>query len=271
MDQLVDALDAAAEGREAADLLRAGEDDRQQRAGVGGEVEEVAQGRPQRIHPRLLADAEDGREDDLQGDRLHPRAQLVGGAGGPAVDLLGGDRRHRLAVALHALAVERRQQQLALAQMGLLVEDEDRVLAEDRAQDLVALAGVEDLRVAGEDLLDQGRVGDHHPVPLTGDPDREHLAEAGTALLQHPLRPARPDRGLQGPRHPRSGRKPAPRSGRRRYRDRCGHRLHSLASTVALLYTVQCDIGPRAPGFRVAWARRWPSSPTSRRASSTGS
>ena len=61
--------------------------------------------------------------------------QLVRGAGGPALDLAGGDRAHRLAVSLHALAVEWRQQQPALAEVRLLVEDEDRVVAEDRAQD----------------------------------------------------------------------------------------------------------------------------------------
>ena len=81
----------------------------------------------------------------------------------PALDLARGDLGHHLAVALHALAVEGRQQQLALADVRLLVEDEDRVLAEDRAQDLVALAGVEDVRVAGEDLLDVLRVGDASP------------------------------------------------------------------------------------------------------------
>ena len=166
------------------------EDHRQQQARVGGEVEEVAQRRAQRVHALAVVDAEDGLEDDLERDRLHPRAQLVGGAGGPALDLAGGDLGHLLAVALHALAVEGRQQQPALADVRLLVEHQDRVVAEDRAQDLVALAGVEDLRVAGEDLLDQLRVGDHHPGALVGDPQREHRRRSGRGTARASTAPA---------------------------------------------------------------------------------
>ena len=222
VDQLVDPLDAAAEGGDVADPLRSDQEDRSEEPRVGGEVEEAAQSRPQRVHPCPVVDAEDSLEDDLQRYRLHPRSQLVGGAGRPALDLPHGDLGHRLAVALHPLAVERRQQQLALADVRLLVEDQDRVLAEDRAQDLVALAGVEDARIAGEDLLDERRVGHHHPGPFVGDPDREHVAEAGPALLQHPLRLARPDRRLQRPRHSRARRE----AGNRRTCSTLRRRLH---------------------------------------------
>ena len=66
----------------------------------------------------------------------------------PALDLALGHLAHELAVALHPLAVERRQHQLALAHVRALVEQQHRVVADQRQQDHVALAGVEDLRVA---------------------------------------------------------------------------------------------------------------------------
>ena len=56
------------------------------------------------------------------------------------------DLAHELAVALHALAVERRQQQLALRHVALVVEQQHRVVAEHRQQDHVGLAGVEQPR-----------------------------------------------------------------------------------------------------------------------------
>ena len=164
VDQLVDAVDAAAEGRDAPRPGRG----RRARSGASSSGLVVRSRNSRRatrssLHPLPAVDAEDRLEDDLERHRLHPRPQLVGGAERPALDLAGGDLGHLLLVALHALAVEGRQQQLALADVGLLVEDEDRVLAEDRAQDLVALAGVEDPRVAGEDLLDVLGVGDASP------------------------------------------------------------------------------------------------------------
>jgi endonuclease/exonuclease/phosphatase family metal-dependent hydrolase len=228
-DQVVDPVDAAPEGRDRADPVRAERQHRPEEAGVGGEVEEAAERRAQPLEAGAAVDAEDRLDDDLERDRLHPRAQPVRGAGRPALDLAGGDRLHLLAVALHALAVERRQQQPALADVALLVEHEDRVLAEQRPQDLVALARVEDPGVAGEDLLDHLGLGDDHPVLLVGDLQGEGRAEPGAALLEHPLRSPRPDRRLHHPVHPRAPRQtphqlPA-RSGR--WGSRFGHRLHA--------------------------------------------
>ena len=58
----------------------------------------------------------------------------------PGGDLALGDLPHHLAVALHALAVERGQQQLALAQVRRPVEQEHRFATDDRAKDRVGLA-----------------------------------------------------------------------------------------------------------------------------------
>ena len=57
-----------------------------------------------------------------------------------------------VAVALDALAMEGGQHELALAQVLVAVEQQQRVRAERRAQDLVGLAGVGAPRARGEDV-----------------------------------------------------------------------------------------------------------------------
>ena len=227
VDQLVDPVDPPAEGPSRRTRCGPDQEHRQEEPWVGGEVEEVAQRVAQLGQPLALADAEDGAQDDLQRDRLHPRAQLVGGPRWPALDLACGDLGHRLPVALHPLAVEGRQQQATLAHVRLLVEDEDRVAAEDRGEDLVSLAGVEDARVAGEDLLDRLGVGEHHPGALVGDLQREHVAVAVLAGEQHPPRLARPDRGLHRAGQWRARRKASLGRSSGRPRSRCRRCLHS--------------------------------------------
>ena len=79
-----------------------------------------------------------------------------------------GDLAHRLAVGAHPLAVERRQHQPALAHVLGAVEQQHRAGAEDRRQDDVALAGVEQVGVAGEDRLDRLGIGGDDDRPLVG-------------------------------------------------------------------------------------------------------
>jgi hypothetical protein len=82
------------------------------------------------------------------------RAQRERRADRPALDLCGRGRGHRLHVPAHRLPVEGRQQQLALRHVAMLVEREQRVLAQSVGQRRgVRLAGVEDGRVAGETCL----------------------------------------------------------------------------------------------------------------------
>ena len=102
----------------------------------------------------------------------------------PAGDLLARGLGHRLDVALHALAVERRQQQLALAHVLRVVEQQHGVLAERRAQDHVRFAGVEDGGIAREHLLDHVRVGEHHDRPDLAEADREHVAVLAVAAIE---------------------------------------------------------------------------------------
>jgi hypothetical protein len=124
----------------------------------------------------------------------------------PAFDLARRHLGHQRLVSLHPLAVKRRQQQLALLHVRVLVEQQHGVLAEHGQQDPVGLAGVDYARVAGEHLPQVLRVRKHHPRVLVEDPQREGLTEASGTLIEHPLGLREPDRGLQRLRHPRTGR-----------------------------------------------------------------
>ena len=80
----------------------------------------------------------------------------------PGGHLALGQLAHQTRQALHLLAVEGRQKQLALAQVRALVEQDHRVGADDRLEDARALAGMQHLGRRLEDLLDLLGIGDHH-------------------------------------------------------------------------------------------------------------
>jgi hypothetical protein len=120
--------------------------------------------------------------------------------------VLARDPGDELAVTGHARAVERRQHDPALAQVLGPVEQEHRRAAEERAQDHVRLAGVQQRRVAGEDLADGIGVGEHHPRRLGADPDRERVAVLALGAQHERPGPQGPGGGLGRPRHARAGR-----------------------------------------------------------------
>ena len=159
------------------------------------------------VQPPLVVDAEDGAHDHRQGDPLRVRPQRERLADRPAVHL--GERRlaDQLSVALDPLAVEGRQQQLALAHVRRLVEGEDRVRAERRLEHRrVRLAGVRQLGRGGEELFDQRRVGDVGEVLVEGEGDAEDVAVAALEADQKAERVARVGEHLHGRGHPRAGR-----------------------------------------------------------------
>ena len=126
----------------------------------------------------------------------------------PRADLALGGLAHQVDRLRDALAVEGGELELALAQVLVLVEQQHRVRADERAEDRVALAGVEDLRRAGEDGLDVGRVGEDDEVPGVGDlvAQREDVAVT-PAHRRHPPRSREPlQRGLHRLRQRRTGR-----------------------------------------------------------------
>jgi len=132
----------------------------------------------------------------VQRDRLVPR---------PGRDLALGELRHQLGKALHPLAVERREHQPALLEVGGLVEQQDRVGAEDRFEDPRAFAGVEHVGRAAEQLLDLIGLRDQDERGRADDPQREALPVPRAALLDEGGGTAPEPQHLQGTRPARSG------------------------------------------------------------------
>ena len=113
VDELVERLAGAQEARPGAP---AAEVAAQHREG-GDRVDPAGEGLDQALEAGealLVVDAEDGAHDHRQGDPLGVGAQRERLADRPALHLAQGDLADQLAVALDPLAVEGRQQQLAL-------------------------------------------------------------------------------------------------------------------------------------------------------------
>ena len=122
--------------------------------------------------------------------------------GSPAARRRSGARPlvDQVAVALHPLAVEGGQHELALAQVGRAVEQEDRGGSEDGLEQVepASGAGAQGIAIAGGDRLDRAGVG-HEDVgrPAAAvDPQGEDVAEALAALAQQRGRAQRPAEAL---------------------------------------------------------------------------
>ena len=160
----------------------------------------------QPLAPASRPAPEDRAGDDLQRDALRGGTDGGGLPQRPALDLRARGLGHHLGVVAHALAVERRQHELALAHVGGVVEEQHRLVPEQRQQDPVGLAGVQQPRIAGEHLLDRVGVGEEDPGALVGDLHGEHVAVAAVKLLHHRGRPHEPTQGLNGARPRWAGR-----------------------------------------------------------------
>ncbi len=184
-------------GRELADGVGAiGRGQEQQRGAErrGAEVrpadERVAQWREVRI---VGADAEHGAHDDVERDRLSRRVERERPADRPAVDLARGRVAHRFAVCAHAVAMKRRQHQPSLAQVTVAIEHEQRVFADDRAQDQICFAGVQRVGIAGPQVADRDRLGEHYDRGRDSrQPQREHVAVARRHVVEKRQRRAQP-------------------------------------------------------------------------------
>jgi len=134
---------------------------------------------PGAVEALRVVDAEDGLEDHRQGDPLSVASKREGLTDRPALHLAQGDLADQLAVSLHSLAVKGRQQQLALAHVGLVVERQHRVRPQRHLQHrCVRLTGVELVGAAGEDRFDQFRVGHVDDLAEVGEGESEDVAEA---------------------------------------------------------------------------------------------
>jgi hypothetical protein len=79
-------------------------------------------------------------------------------------------------VGLHSAAVERAEQELAVAQVLGAVEQQHGALANDRAEHHVGLAGAELLVRSLEQLLDQRRMEHHHESLVEKRAERHSIA-----------------------------------------------------------------------------------------------
>jgi hypothetical protein len=147
------------------------------------ELEHRRQPFPQRIEARAGVETEDGAEDDLQGQVLHPRVQGERYVARERRHLLGSHFLHQPGQALHPLAVEGGEHQLALLHVLTFVEQDHRVAADDRFQHLRPPAGVEDVGRRGEDLFHLVGVGDVHERRRERQSDREALPVALAAAV----------------------------------------------------------------------------------------
>src|SRR5690606_27726641 len=100
---------------------------------------------------------------------------------------LADERRVRL----HPLAAHRRRQEPALAQVRRAVEEQHRVLADERLEQRVRLARVEHVRVAGEDLLHQRGRRREHERAEPREVRRERIAVFPRTVLEPLERPLR--------------------------------------------------------------------------------
>jgi hypothetical protein len=169
-----------------------------------------ATSRWRRLTSVRAVDAEHGAEDDVERDALHLGLDGEGPAEGPAIDGALGQVAHRLGIGLHALAVERRQHEPALAQVAGTVQQQERVHAEDGLELHVRLTRAQRARVAGEDVADRIRMAEEHERRLAGDAEGEGVAVAPPAFVEECRRSEPAAQELEQRRHARSGRQRRP-------------------------------------------------------------
>ena len=131
-----------------------------------------------RAAARTALDAEDAGHDHVERDRLHARRDRERPADWPAVDLALGDLGDHLDVGLHGLAVEGRQQQLALAHVARADRGQHRVRSDDRPQRRLAGQRRCQLGLGGEQRLDViGMAGDRQRLAVVHAAHAKDLAQ----------------------------------------------------------------------------------------------
>ena len=189
----------------------------------GGDVEDLAQRGAQRVEAGRVLDPEYGAHDHLERDGLGVGEDGERLAHRPARHLALGRLAHDLGVGGHPLSVERGQEQLALAHVLRAVEQQHGVGAEQGREHAVSLAGVEQVRIAGEDALDLLRIGREHDRAIGDRAHRERVAVAPVQALQELRRPEDERRHQEGTREIGAGgeRGPEIASHTGRYRNTC--------------------------------------------------
>ena len=98
----------------------------------------------------------------------------------PGGDVGDGELADTRLVGAHGVTVERRQLQAAAREVLRRLEQQQRAIAEERAQDVVAVALGQ--RVAGEQALDRGAVGRDDARRHARQAERPGAAEARAVL-----------------------------------------------------------------------------------------
>ena len=143
-----------------------------------------------------VGDAEDRAQDHLERDRLHPRMQRERLLLGPALDLPRDGLAHDRLVRAHALAVERRQHQLAAREVLAPLEQQQRARAHDRLQ-RDGPPGRQRVARHGVERPDRLGIREHHHRRLEAEEaDAEGVAEAPAAGLEERDRAQQPAQGL---------------------------------------------------------------------------
>ena len=167
--------------------------------------------RPHPVQARRVRHPEDHPQDHLERQLVEQHVRADATRPRPVVQLFARDLLDERAVAVDLAPPERRREQPPGARVLVTVLEEEGVLAQEGTEQVVALAGVEDRRRAGEHVLD-----------LRGLGHRDDLAPGGHEIERerHPVAPGRrreDDGGsrqgehrLQDPRKPGAGREPVP-------------------------------------------------------------
>jgi len=124
----------------------------------------------------------------------------------PPRDIRCGNLDHGVNLPGHRLAVKRRQHQLPAVAVRVIVDHQDRRLAEQPTQHRVCFAGMKDARIAGEHLLDLVRIGHVHHRARRRDMQREDVAVAPRARRYELWPPLHHQHRLQPAGEPRSRR-----------------------------------------------------------------
>ena len=138
----------------------------------------------ERVEALPRVEPEDGAQDDLHRQPLHPGVQLELGRPVPGANLGLGHTLDQPSEPFHALAMERGQHQLALLHVDAAVEQDHGVVADDRLQHPRPLTRAQDVGRRGEHLLDLLRLGDHHERRRERELQRKALAVARPAALE---------------------------------------------------------------------------------------
>ena len=171
---------------------------------VGRPRDQPAQQCAEAVEARALVDAEHRAQHDPERDRVHAGQRRRGRAERPRRDLPPRRVADERVVDAHPLAVERREHELAAAQVLVPVEQQDVLRPEQRTQRPVRRSRVDLGGAVRVQLPHRLRVRQHHPR-LPHRTRREDVAERAVGRLEEAVRVEPVAQRLQRERPARAG------------------------------------------------------------------